>query len=577
MDSSIEFTTAYPLWIVILGALLLWMGFLWKEWQGWADQCFWLHSLVSLLAVFALAAIALRPALSHKTEDAVVLQTDGYQESQLDSLMASKPGLEPLVYVPGKDIREQVKDVSTVFVIGDGLASSDFGQIADKSVVLLPNKLPQGVQEVFYSNQLVAGDTLSLSGYYQNTGQNSTLVLTDDNATALDSIVVRQAKKTGFQLKTVTKTAGNFVYRLLEKNGTGEVLRQEPIPFRVHEPEKMRVVILNEFPSFETKYLKNFLAEEGHEVMVRSQITTKKYKFEYLNTSQMPLYRLREEVLANVDILLVDTETFLGFSRSAKGILDHAVKNGLGLFLQPSERLLAASSNHLSQMLSKVNGPKSATMGLLGSKVEKYPFTIGRSTQATEMQIGTYGVVLQQGQGRMATTILRNTFQLKLKGESDTYRQIWTSLLESVAKPEQATIHFNDPTNFAFLGRPFTIGLQSQKSPKMQHGDGYLIAVSQHPENREQWSATTIPKKIGWNTVSVEQDSLATYSYYVMEPNHWQTVQRFQRNRANRRFFANGNKVEAMNVVYREIPLYWFFMLFLGCSAYLWLYPKLGR
>ncbi|KPM32668.1 Hypothetical protein I595_1094 [Croceitalea dokdonensis DOKDO 023] len=577
MDSSIEFTTAYPLWIVILGALLLWMGFLWKEWQGWADQHFWLHSLVSLLAVFALAAIALRPALSHKTEDAVVLQTDGYQESQLDSLMAAKPGLEPLVYVPGKNIREQVKDVSTVFVIGDGLASSDFGQIADKNVVLLPNKLPQGVQEVFYSNQLVAGDTLSLSGYYQNTGRNSTLVLTDGTGTALDSIVVHQAKKTGFQLKTVTKTAGNFVYRLLEKNGTGEVLRQEPIPFRVHEPEKMRVVILNEFPSFETKYLKNFLAEEGHEVMVRSQITNKKYKFEYLNTSQMPLYRLTEEVLANVDILLVDTETFLGFSRSTKGILDHAVKNGLGLFLQPSERLLTASSNHLSQMLSKVNGPKSATMGLLGSKVEKYPFTIGRPTQATEMQIGTYGVVFQQGQGRMATTILRNTFQLKLKGESDTYRQIWTSLLESVAKQEQATIHFNDHTNFAFLGRPFTIGLQSQKSPKMQHGDGYLIAVSQHPENREQWSATTIPKKIGWNTVSVEQDSLATYSYYVMEPNHWQTVQRFQRNRVNRRFFANGNKVEAMNVVYREIPLYWFFMLFLGCSAYLWLYPKLGR
>lgn len=131
------------------------------------------------------------------------------------------------------------------------------------------------------------------------------------------------------------KTAGKLVYRLIEKDSVGNELSENPIPVEVQPNKVFNVLIINDFPTFETKYLKDCLAEMGHKVLIRSKLTSNRYKFEYFNREQVPLSVFSQATLESFDLLIIDSQSLRNLPNSAKNGLEMAInQDGLGVFVQ---------------------------------------------------------------------------------------------------------------------------------------------------------------------------------------------------------------------------------------------------
>ena len=124
------------------------------------------------------------------------------------------------------------------------------------------------------------------------------MFLEDPSGQVLDSITLNGQKSQDFQLSTNLKLKGNFVYQLVEKDSLGVVINREPLPLIIKEQVQFHILIINASPSFETKNLKNYLAESGHKVTIRSQMTKDRYKYEYFNMDNRPIIRFEQEQLS---------------------------------------------------------------------------------------------------------------------------------------------------------------------------------------------------------------------------------------------------------------------------------------
>ena len=73
-----------------------------------------------------------------------------------------------------------------------------------------------------------------------------------------------------------------------------------------------------------------------HEVLVRSQLTKGKYKFEYFNRERTPIYDFSQERLMKFDIIFIDANSYNNLSSKSFSELINTVKgHGLGIIVQP--------------------------------------------------------------------------------------------------------------------------------------------------------------------------------------------------------------------------------------------------
>ncbi len=102
---------------------------------------------------------------------------------------------------------------------------------------------------------------------------------------------------TPFSLEAVPRQAGRYLYRLVLVEASGDTLAVEPFGVSVEAPVPLRVLVLQGAPRFETRYLKNWLAEEGGRMVIRSTISRDRYRTEFLNLPERDLSRLTPAVL----------------------------------------------------------------------------------------------------------------------------------------------------------------------------------------------------------------------------------------------------------------------------------------
>ena len=119
MIDQITFGQTHLIWPVVLGAVLLWLVFIWKEWAGIASPRFFIKMGVSLIALSALAMIALQPNIQQAEKIGyTAILSPGYQQAQVDSLKAAHNNLKIVNYTPGIDVSNDIQSGQEVFVLG---------------------------------------------------------------------------------------------------------------------------------------------------------------------------------------------------------------------------------------------------------------------------------------------------------------------------------------------------------------------------------------------------------------------------------------------------------------------------
>ena len=574
MNNPIQFINQELWWVLMPIAFSLVLLFVWKEWKGHFSTPFFINSLLGIFATAALLFLYSRPTMLTEVSGKAVILTENYNVLQLDSIKKKEKLIKVISYKPGLDTFKSLDSITEVIILGNGLQSYDFWQLKEVSATYLSGAIPKGVIKLNYNNKLQIGSDLEVAGLYNKAVAGNRLVLETVSGEGLDSVVLNGEEKQDFRLKSNLSAKGKLVYQLTEKDSTNKVLESNPVPVVVTKKQQLRIFISNTFPSFETKYLKNFLAEEGHELVVRSQITKGRYKFEYFNTSKNPIYGFPENPLKDFDLLILDTETYLSLSKSNKNTLVRLIKEkGIGVFVQPSESLFKSTNQIVSFSIESAIGQKN--LKVENNLLETYPFKF-QNTNPSGIAVANHSYAIVVGKGKFSTTVLSTTYQLVLDGKTDAYSKIWSTIIAATAKAKEMNGAFESLKLFSVINEPSSFTLLTRTaSPKVVVNEEHNVPLIKNTLLDERWHGKTYPRKVGWQILEMVSDTTVATNYFVLDSIYWQSVIGANLREDNSRFFGKIKKAPMKKMLPIELSRWPFFFIFLICMGYLWFFPKL--
>lgn len=583
MNDGVVFLNQNLFWPVIIVGLVLMAVFVWKEWSQRKERRFYVKLIASFLAIVSLCMIILKPSTYQDSmRGKGIVLTDGYRSSQLDSLKSIYKRIKTEEYTKGRTLF-LLTEVDSIFLLGHGMEPFDFWQVEHKSVAFLGGDANQGGQDISNKSELILGEPLELSATYANPVVGNWAVLADNGGNPLDSIPLEETESQLIQLSAEPKASGQFVYHLMEQDQDGQVVSNEPIPIQVKEGRPLKILMVNTFPTFETKYLKNFLTEKGHEVLARTQLTKGKYKFEYFNGASGTIYGFTSENLKDYDLLIIDTDSYTGLGRTSKEAMEEiSASEGLGIFIQADEGLFRLSESQSPFRFNKDYVTEIA-LGQPMQTLPKYPYAFQENLRTQEILLdsATVASYIPLQTGKVGTTLLQNTYQLLLDGQEALYTRIWTKILNNITREQETVLEWKPLTQIPRLDEPFEFELQTLLTDvEIITEEGARIPLLQDILIPSKFTGTVYPRKTGWNQLQIANDSISPWLYFVYDDGQLQNIHQTQLRNANYQKFGSSSTFDdsasASKKELQTIAPFWFYFVLLLSLGWLWLEPKLS-
>lgn len=581
MDISIVHTNL--LWPVISTAVVLFLFFCAKEILRKDKKQLVLRIILSLIVISVLALLFLKPRYkSSAPASYLALLTPYYQQQQLDSLKELYPDMELLTYQEGPQLFIE-NGYAQVFVLGIGVSDYDLDKLNNKPVIFMPGNSYTGIVKLKYNPTIQVGDPVAVSGWYKKESNEQVTIYLKEGDETLDSAIVGERENV-FSLQATSKVQGNILYNITTIDSLGNILSDDILPARVEGKKKLRVLVINEFPAFETKYLKNFLAENGHGLLVRNSITTGKYRFGFYNTEAAAIRNLNYNLLSKCDILIADALSLQNFSNNELLALKKAVEEGMGLLIQPTGPFLNSSRKTLWKPFQFIPDGEEENKLANGSTLKKHPFFIAEDIAITPLlKAGNGKIMAATGwheRGKIGVSLLQNTYALQLEGNIETYRSLWSKVINGVARNKN-TNRWNTPTviPLAYVDEPFDFELVTTESNPVLVIENENYPVKQDILLPGHWHSTVWPRPTGWQKITSTADSVNALYYYVSDTPQWQALDAEKKIMDNKAYFEKltiSNAKNSGHTRWQPISLWWFFALFILSAGYLWLEPKLG-
>ena len=583
MTDPFNFVHINWFWPIVMMAILTWLLFAWKEKAHYGYPKFILHLAITLIATLSLVLIALQPQIRvKKDEKAAIVLTQGHEPEKLDSLKKALQKFEVYPYTEGESLFDSDGIPTTAFILGNGIRPFDFWQLETVPTRFLGGEELQGVTRINYDADQIEGNRIQFNGTYARPRINHQLFLEGPGGNHLDSVSLTDESSQLFELSTNLNIIGNFKFHLVERDSIGTLISKDVLPLRVREKSPLKILMLNGFPTFETKYLKNYLAESGHQVVVRNQLTTARFKYEYFNMTSEPGVEITQEKLAFFDLLIIDTKSLGGLSKRQLSTLKSVVSElGMGLFIQADDDFFSSRQSISSFPFNKEEGKEAFLATYSQQKLKKYPYQFGDdfSVQPIHHADGKIWSAYERlGSGRVGSTVFQNTFELILDGHTRMYQTFWSEIIETLSKRTPSAIQWNANSHLAYLNQPFEFALRTTYAqPIVESSEGYTIPLRRDVHVQSLWEGQVFPRTIGWKQQYLSQDSTEVFYYYVTDHSQWKSIVNFNTRRSNQVYFNDGSKVvrNTSSTGLKLVNPIWFFLIFMLCAGYLWLEPKL--
>ncbi|MFC6996362.1 hypothetical protein [Rufibacter roseus] len=588
--------------------LLLTLALLLDAWLTWLtvrrDNRRWLLGrLLTCWGIVACLVFLVHPPKVDRTYSAseAVLLTQGFSPDTLKALLADQSPA-PQVFsfeaehpkaISIKDFsafQQEQPSVKILHVLGYGLELEELQALKQMRMIPHLSALPAGVLSAGWPQEVALGEELRVQGRFHSADKPVQLYL-NANGVNRDSVEFQQRGEHEFTLQFTPKAVGQYVYHLQWKEANDSIF-QEEVPVSVLPPRRLNVLLLSSAPSFETRFLKNELARQGHGVAVRNQVSKGIYQTESINLPSRSLNRLSDQLLQKFDLVLLDASTLQSLSTNETKALQHAAREqGLGILTSFSDNnpktisfFAEASFDRFSkkELRNRSLQWKNSTGGTAELTVPA--FTIqpkeGHKVLVWENQQQNRVVAAQyrKGLGMVGISLATETFPLALAGKEHVYRQFWSDILSSLAKPAAklrfltagslAPVQVHEPAYF-FSSKPVdSVSLVGQATtsslPAPYPSSLPKQLIQQH------W-----PNPAGWNIAYSRADSIGTF--YTSSPSNWPLL-KIQQKKA--RFLAsatnNASPLDEEAIVKQEAinlwPVYFLLLFFL---AFLWLEEKL--
>ncbi|MEQ9098150.1 MAG: hypothetical protein RIF36_24120 [Imperialibacter sp.] len=588
----ISFEPLLNIHLTLWGLILLFTIIAVAEWRRKMGRKL-LRLSALLVAFIGLTGILLRPHyLSESPQSDIMLLTQGHNAEEADSLLQSNPGLS--VYkAPGvadfkaaaelksfnelAGIKERIR-----YVLGNGLPDYVFEEAASFRFAYFPSSSPEGIQAINVPEKVSANRRSVVDGNVNHVASGGIIRWSGPEG-RMDSLMLL-ADTEEFSFGFVPKLGSKFIYELELLDSAGSSTATYKVPVQVAEERKLKMVFISQFPTFESRYLKNLLVEQGHSLALRYQLSKDKFRYEFANQGEVPFRRLTTALLDNADLLWIDEASLDALSREEANALNAAVDQGLGVFITVNE--VSASRKTRRWMPFQLTRYDADTLSVavdLGRQVSLsgVGLAIDRSPEVIPVWEETSGSVLAayayQGLGKIGTALWQDTYRLVLKGQELTYAALWTEVIESLARRVsvccQILIETKEPH---FIDEPirFTV-ISSLEEPPVVRYKGETVPLIENWQLDNVWSGTIWPDGAGWDSLFVEAAGQSKH-FFVHEQSDWQSVAVSKQiaNTALHASMDSGIATLQLQSIKKPISAVIFYLLLLVGFGGLWLAPK---
>jgi hypothetical protein len=488
--------------------------------------------------------------------------------------------------------------VGVVHVFGSGLPQYEWASHRSLKVFQHGPGRREGITSVSWSKKLRLGQSLQVNGTLSGiNGKQVVLRLVGPGGVA-DSIAVDPTSEKSFHLQTTPRDTGRFVYTI-DFITSGKKYLNEPAAVSVVPHRPVRLLVLQSAPSFHSKYLKRWLAENGAALAFRSQISQDRYRSEFLNMSEMALAPLSRRLLKRFDLLVIDGKTLSKLTSRERTILQNAVaEDGLGAFLVADQALVAGGDQTRHSPFPTMRFTEFTD---LEYRLVKLKFGSLRDRETTPIRVAPFEIqyepglkplikddtgrilaaAFQSGRGRVGTSLIQNAYQWVLEDRADYYAAYWSDLISELARPANSEPVWKPAQDrLAFIDRPVELQLSAIEAQQgvvfTPNGEVRRLYPRQDVLFPARWSATFWPRESGWHKAA--SPAGAARWFYVYGSEEWSVWQANDRRRATRRM-ANSAISTSDSAPSREttqaVPLFWIFGLLVISTSLLWIEKKL--
>jgi hypothetical protein len=584
---------------VLIICCLLAVFTVWKEYQRAKRPHLFLRILASLLAITALACIALpinySKDITSQNDHSAILLTKGFEPDSLNNYKNSPlftadksitKAYPKVKFIRLNELQNDSPKISKLHVFGYGLNDDELLHLDSLPVVFHPSSELQGVTSIAWKGKLKTGETLKVQGKYKNKRSRSVKLVLNGLSTQLDTLTIAAKTNSDFELNTVPKNEGRTVYHLQAIAGT-DTLANENLPVEVEPVKPLKILVLSASPDFETRFLKNWLSENGFSVAVRSTISKDKFSSEYVNMSPLKVDRLSGALLDKFDLVIGD----LSVLRSESAILKQQVtQKGLGLIIRADSSSKASSWLQNDFPVERSNVKNTPTVSLVIKDRKDKTAEIKIDPTFIRYQPGTQPLVNDAqnhilvntslvGAGRMVFTNVNNTFNWMLAGNKDDYAAFWSLLIAKAVRKAPVTENWSIASQLPTMNEPVQLLLNAPSAPTQISADRSIIPPKQNSIIPFEWDNTYWPTTTGWH--SIKQNNGALVWWYTYNENEWQSA-RASKKTADTRQYAktyetNASVTKPIHQKLRiEVPKIYFYLLLLAACTFLWVEGKVA-
>jgi hypothetical protein len=569
----------------LLAALLipLTLLFLWLEWKR--KHRFLVLRWVAVIVMMAMAAsLFLRPVVTSEKNSSILLLTPGYAEKKIDSLLQHHPDLQ-LWHLMGTHPYKKssllaehelaIKGNQIRFVSGEGLSAADLDLLDKKTFTFIPNQPTGGITSLSVARPVLAHHPAHVQGTFYNTTSGKKWIALKGPGGKEDSVLIEGRGPKSFDLSFTPKQKGEWLYTLAIQDST-EKWQEEKLPVYVEADAPLRLLFIQDFPTFETQYLKNYLAHAGHKLILRYQLSQKIFRFEFANRQPTQINRLTHDVLDETDLLIIDDGALQKLTTSEKNALKASVRAGLGILILP--HATKTKPDDLFPFTLTPVKTDSATILLQAKAVTlpTLPARLQNNSTAQPIIQNKSGILTGyafSGAGKLGFQLLQETYRLTLSGDSTGYGAFWSPVIEKLSRRTTQASSIQITTPFPWhTDEPLQATLLSSQPNPALFADTIQLPLREDERLDDVWHGQLWAGIPGWHSLRTEASSL---HYYVSEMGGWnslrQSTQREQNLLASRTGDSNGVQV----LVQKELPALYFFLAFVAAAGFLWIAPKL--
>jgi hypothetical protein len=482
--------------------------------------------------------------------------------------------------------------------VGAGLEPWELAGLGPSVELTNSPRVGWGLAMIRWDHQLEVGDALLVTGHIVGLS-DQTIRVTLEGPAGRDVSVELQADPGGspvpFTLETLPPGVGRFLYRMTLTDLSDSTESVEWIDVRVVTSAMPSILWLEDAPNFETKYLKQWLADQGVELAVRSRVSLDRYHFEFHNLESLSLGRIDGDLLSRFDLLIAEQRAWERLSAPEESVTRQAAaETGFGVLvrLNPGRPEISDLEWPLGFTGTRIEGvdylmvSAGGAVGTQASPVEIPPFELNPEPGMEPIFTDDSGRVLAMarpvGRGHFGVTLLRETFPWVLEGYPEAQRSYWRRLVETVARPATSPSWLLTPGPI-LVDEPLEVTLQWDPQPGAVPAawlstDGEstaAVALRQDPVLGDQWAATIWPSRVGWHHLEAEG---AILEFHVGESHSWASWRRERRRQATRLAAlrprgSDSGKTAVVDLPLARLPFYLAFLVSLG---WLWLDERRG-